>query len=111
MKRYRKFREDCIILEHPNLKARIIAKINPMDKIRNKIDDLKKLPGKLKDKAVDALQKQMDKVNPMSPLNKKVTQMRKDKISKLRDKKSKLRDKSKKISTKIKTLKKRVGKK
>ena len=111
MKRYRKFREDCIILEHPNLKARIIAKINPMDKIRDKIDDLKKLPGKLKDKAVDALQKQMDKVNPMSPLNKKVTQMRKDKISNLKDTRMGLKTKIKGISTKIDTLKKRVGKK
>ena len=71
MKRYRKFREDCIILEHPNLKARIIAKINPMNAIRDKMDDLKKLPGKLKDKAIDNLQKKMDKINPLSPLNKK----------------------------------------
>jgi len=99
------------IKEHPNLRTRIVKAINPMDKLRDKMDDLKKLPGKIKDNAIDALQKQMDKVNPMSPLNKKVTQMRKDKIGKLRDKKSKLRDKSKNISTKIKTLQKRVGNK
>ena len=55
MKRYREFREECIILEHPNLKARIIAKINPMDAIRDKMDDIKKLPGKIKDKAIDKL--------------------------------------------------------
>ena len=57
MKKYKEFRDECIILEHPNLKARIIAKINPMDKIRDKIDDLKKLPGKIKDTAIDNLQK------------------------------------------------------
>ena len=48
MKRYREFREDCIILEHPNLKARIIAKINPMDAIRDKMDDLKEIARQIK---------------------------------------------------------------
>jgi len=104
MKRYREFREDCIILEHPNLKARIIAKINPMDKIRDKIDDLKKLPGKLKDKAVDKLKDKIDDLNPMSPINKKITMMRKDKISDLVDKKRDLTTKAKGIGTKIKSL-------
>ena len=109
MKTFKELRRE--LEEHPNLRTRIIKAINPMDMLRDKLDDLKNLPGKIKDKAIDALQKQMDKVNPMSPLNKKVTQMRKDKIGKLRDKKSKLRDKSKNISTKIKTLQKRVGNK
>ena len=77
MKKYKEFRDECIILEHPNLKARIIAKINPMDKIRDKIDDLKKLPGKIKDTAIDNLQKQLDRVNPMSPINKKITTINK----------------------------------
>ena len=99
------------IKEHPNLRARIIAKINPMDALRDKMDDLKKLPGKLKDKAIDNLQKKMDKINPLSPLNKKVTQMRKDKISNLKDTRMGLKTKIKGISTKIDTLKKRVGKK
>jgi len=43
------------IKEHPNLRTRIIKAINPMDKLRDKMDDLKKLPGKIKDKAVDKL--------------------------------------------------------
>ena len=59
MKKFKEFRDECIILEHPNLKARIIAKINPMDKIRDKIDDLKKLPGKIKDTA-----KEINKFQP-----------------------------------------------
>ena len=80
------FKEYCLT-EHPNLRARIIAKINPMDAIRDKMDDLKKLPGKIKDKAMDKLKETMDKVNPMSPLNKDATMMRKDKISGLVDKK------------------------
>ena len=60
MKRYKDFREECIILEHPNLRTRIIAKINPMDALRDKMDDLKKLPGKVKDKAIDKLKDQME---------------------------------------------------
>ena len=92
------------IKEHPNLRARIIAKINPMDALRDKMDDLKKLPGKIKDKAVDKLKDTMDKVNPMSPINKKVTMMRKDKISDLVDKKRDLTIKAKGIGTKIKSL-------
>jgi len=40
------------IKEHPNLRTRIIKAINPMDKLRDKMDDLKKLPGKVKDRAV-----------------------------------------------------------
>ncbi len=110
MKRYTDFRDECLILEHPNLKARIIAKINPMDAIRDKMDNLKKLPGKLKDKAMDKLKDTMDKVNPMSPINKKVTMMRKNKITKLRVKKSELKDKSKIISNKIDSLKAKVKK-
>jgi len=99
------------IKEHPNLRTRIIKAINPMDKLRDKMDDLKKLPGKIKDKAVDKLKDTMDKVNPMSPINKKVTMMRKDKIGNLKDKRMGLKTKIKGISTKIDTLKKRVGKK
>ena len=101
MKKYKEFRDECIILEHPNLKARIIAKINPMDKIRDKIDDLKKLPGKIKDTAIDNLQKQLDRVNPMSPINKKITMMRKDKLRNLRDKKGELKIKLKQLILKL----------
>ena len=103
------FKEYCIT-EHPNLRARIIAKINPMDAIRDKMDDLKKLPGKIKDKAMDKLQKTMDKVNPLSPINKKVTDMRKDKIGKLVDKKKDLTTKAKGIGVKIKSLRAKTAK-
>ena len=103
------FKEYCLT-EHPNLKTRIIKAINPMDKLRDKMDDLKKLPGKIKDKAVDKLQKTMDKVNPLSDINKKVTDMRKAKITKLKDKKKKLTDKAKGIGAKIDSLKAKTAK-
>ena len=98
------------IKEHPNLRTRIIKAINPMDKLRDKMDDLKKLPGKVKDKAMDKLQKTMDKVNPLSPINKKVTDMRKDKIGKLVDKKKDLTTKAKGIGVKIKSLRAKTAK-
>ena len=98
------------IKEHPNLRARIIAKINPMDALRDKMDDLKKLPGKVKDKAIDSLQKKMNAVNPLSPINKKITDMRKKKKSKLIDKKQKLTTKVKGIENKLKTLRKQTAK-
>ena len=97
------FQEYCLT-EHPNLRARIIAKINPMDAIRDKMDDLKNLPGKIKDKAMDKLQKTMDKVNPLSPINKKMTQMKQAKITKLKDKKKKMTDKAKGIGDRITSL-------
>ena len=103
------FKEYCLT-EHPNLRARIIAKINPMDAIRDKMDDLKKLPGKIKDKAMDKLQKTMDKVNPLSPINKKMTQMKQAKITKLKDKKKKLTDKAKGIGARIDSLKAKTKK-
>ena len=59
------------IKEHPNLRTRIVKAINPMDKLRDTMDSLKKLPGKAKDKAIASLQKKMDAVNPLSPINKK----------------------------------------
>ena len=92
------------IKEHPNLRTRIIKAINPMDKLRDKMDDLKKLPGKVKDKAIDKLKDTMDKINPLSPINKKVTDMRKAKITKLTDKKKKLTDKAKGIGDRITSL-------
>ena len=98
------------IKEHPNLRTRIIKAINPMDKLRDKMDDLKKLPGKVKDKAIDKLKDTMDKVNPLSPINKKVTDMRKDKISDLVDKKKDLTTKAKVIGTKIKSLRAKTAK-
>ena len=98
------------IKEHPNLRTRIIKAINPMDKLRDKMDDLKKLPGKVKDRAVDKLKDTMDKINPMSPINKKVTMMRKDKISDLVDKKKDLTTKAKGIGVKIKSLRAKTKK-
>ena len=98
------------IKEHPNLRTRIVKAINPMDKLRDKLDDLKKLPGKVKDKAIDSLQKKMDAVNPLSPINKKITDMRKKKTSKLIDKKQKLQTKVKGITNKIKTLRAKTAK-
>ena len=104
------FKEYCLT-EHPNLRARIIAKINPMDAIRDKMDDLKNLPGKIKDKAMDKLQKTMDKVNPMSAINIGDTEGINKKIGKLRKDKKSNTEKNKKIGVKIKTLQKRVGNK
>ena len=95
------FKEYCIT-EHPNLRARIIAKINPMDAIRDKMDDLKNLPGKIKDKAMDKLQKTMDKVNPLSAVNIGDTKSIEKKIGKLRDKKRDNTDQNKKLGVKIK---------
>ena len=108
MKTFEELRRE--LEEHPNLRTRIVKAINPMDKLRDKMDDLKKLPGKVKDKAMDKLQKTMDKVNPLSPINKKVTDMRKDKIGKLVDKKKDLKIKVKGIDNKIKTLRAKVKK-
>ena len=97
------FKEYCIT-EHPNLRTRIIKAINPMDKLRDKMDDLKKLPGKIKDKAIDKLKDTMDKVNPLSAINIGDTKSIEKKISKLRDKKRDNTDQNKKLGIKIKTL-------
>ena len=98
------------IKEHPNLKARILAKINPMDALRDKMDDLKKLPGKVADKAVDKLKDTMDKINPMSPINKMKTLSDKEKIKKLQKDKEKLTTQVKGIGNKIKTLRAKITK-
>ena len=92
------------IKEHPNLRTRIIKAINPMDKLRDKMDDLKKLPGKIKDKAVDKLKDTMDKVNPLSAVNIGDTKSIEKKIGKLRDKKRDNTTQNKKLGVKIKTL-------
>ena len=92
------------IKEHPNLRARIIAKINPMDALRDKMDDLRKLPGKIKDKAVDKLKDKMDAINPLSAINIGDTKSIDKKIGKLRKDKKSNSEKNKKIGVKIKTL-------
>ena len=52
----------------------------------------------------------MDKVNPMSPINKAATMMKKDKISNLTDKKKDLTTKAKAIGAKIKSLRAKTKK-
>ena len=96
--------------EHPNLRTRIVKAINPMDKLRDKMDDLKKLPGKAKDAVMDKLKDTMDKVNPLSDLNKMKTMADKEKIKKLQKDKSKLTNKAKVIGTKIKSLRAKTKK-
>jgi len=102
MKSFKELRGE--LEEHPNLRTRIVKAINPMDKLRDKMDDLKKLPGKVKDKAIDKLKDTMDKVNPMSPLNIGDTKSINKKIDGLRKDKEGNTEKNKKIVTKIKTL-------
>ena len=102
MKSFKELRGE--LEEHPNLRTRIVKAINPMDKLRDKMDDLKKLPGKVKDKAIDKLKDTMDKVNPLSPLNIGDTKSINKKIDGLRKDKKGNTEKNKKIVTKIKTL-------
>ena len=92
------------IKEHPNLRTRIMKKINPMEIMRDKMDDLKKLPGKIKDKAIDKLKDKMDKINPLSAINIKGTEGINKKIDSLRKDKKSNSEKNKKIGIKIKTL-------
>ena len=75
-----------------------------MDALRDKMDDLKKLPGKIKDKAIDKLKDTMDKVNPMSAINIGDTEGINKKIDKLRKDKKSNSEKNQKIGVKIKTL-------
>ena len=75
-----------------------------MDKLRDKMDDLKKLPGKAKDAAMDKLKDTMDKVNPMSAINIGDTEGINKKIGKLRKDKKSNTEKNKKLGVKIKTL-------
>ena len=100
MKTFKELRRE--LEEHPSIGARIVKAINPMDKIKDKMDKLKKaggLTGIMKDKMQDAL----DKVKPMSV-------KRKEKIKKLSDKKQKLTDKSTKISKQIKKIRAKIKK-
>ena len=93
------------IKEHPNLRTRIIKAINPMDKLRDKMDDLKKkLPGAIKDKAINKLKDKIDAINPLSPLHAVGNAQINKNISKLRDKKKALTDKAKGIKAKITSL-------
>ena len=93
------------IKEHPNLRTRIIKAINPMDKLRDKMKGLKKkLPGAIKDKAINKLKDKIDAINPFSPLHAVGNAQINKNISKLRDKKKALTDKAKGIKAKITSL-------
>jgi methyl-accepting chemotaxis protein len=101
MKTFKTLRRD--LEEHPSVGARILDKINPLDKLKDKMDNLK--PGKLLDK----MKKKLDKINPLSQLNKANTERIKNKIGKLKDKKKNNTEKNKNISKKIDTLKSRIA--
>jgi len=87
--------------EHPTLGQKILDKINPLDKIKDKM-------GKLKGNALAAMKKKLDKLNPLSAINKANTERIKKKIGKLRDKKRDYSDKNKGISKKIDKLSARI---
>ena len=93
--------------EHPNLRTRIVKTINPMDKIRDKMDDLRKAGG-LTGIVKDNLKKELDKVNPMSPINKMKTLSTKKKIKNLSTKKQDHTSKAKGLGTQIKSLKQTI---
>ena len=88
--------------EHAPLAKRLLKKINPLNKLRDKMDDLKDMPGKLKAKAIKKLKDKIDKVNPMSAVNKMKTMNTKEKIKTLRVKKKDIGDDIKKLQQKIK---------
>jgi hypothetical protein len=93
--------------EHPNLKKRILKVINPMERIRDKMDDLKKkggVSGIVKKK----LKKELDKINPMSKINKEKTKSTKEKIKKLTIKKKGHDSASDGLGLKIKDLKQTI---
>ena len=105
MKKFKALRKE--LEEHPNLRTRIITKINPMDAIRDKMDDLRKAGG-LTGIAKDKLKKELDKVNPMSPMNKMKTLSTKEKIKNLSTKKQDHTSKAKGLGTQIKSLKQTI---
>ena len=97
------------IKEHPNLRTRIMKKINPMEIMRDKMDDLKKLPGKIKDKAIDKLKDKMDKINPLSAVNIRGTEGLMKKRDGLRKDKKSNTEKNRKIGDKIKVLSRQIS--
>ena len=95
------------IKEHPNLRTRVVKAINPMEKIRDKMADLKKRGG-LTGIAKTKLKKELDKINPLSPINKMKTKSTKEKIKKLSAKKKGLDTTSAGLGLKIKDLRKQI---
>jgi hypothetical protein len=98
------FKEYCVT-EHPNLRTRIKKAIDPREIFRDKIDNLKKMPGELKDKAINKLKDKIDTLNPLSAINAVGNEKISANITKLRIKKKALTTKAKGIGNKIKTLK------
>jgi hypothetical protein len=105
MKSFKKLRRE--LEEHPNLRTRIVKAINPMEKIRDKMADLKKKGG-LTGIAKTKLKKELDKINPLSPINKMKTKSTKEKIKKLSAKKKGHDTTSAGLGLKIKDLRKEI---
>ena len=82
------FKEYCIT-EHPNLRTRIKKAIDPREIFRDKIDKLKKMPGEMKDKAINKLKDKIDVLNPLSAINAVGNKEINKKMKKLRVKKKK----------------------
>ena len=73
MKTYREFKD---VQEHnPLAVSNIIKKINPLSKLTDKLDKLKKRG--LAGAALDAIKKKADKLNPFSKMNKARTMAKK----------------------------------
>ena len=105
MKSFKKLRRE--LEEHPNLRTRIVKAINPMEKIRDKMADLKKKGG-LTGIAKTKLKKELDTINPLSPINKMKTKSTKEKIKKLTIKKKGHDSASDGLGLKIKDLKQTI---
>ncbi len=101
------FKEYLDLDEHPTLRQRIVKKINPLEKIKDKMADLKKKGG-LTGITKDKMKKQLDKINPMSPINKMKTMNTKDKIKNLTKKKKTHADKAKVLGGQIKGLRQTI---
>ena len=106
MKTFKELRGE--LEEHPNLRTRIVKVINPMEKIRDKMADLKKRGG-LTGIAKTKLKKELDKINPLSPINKMKTLSTKEKIKNLTTKKQDHTSKAKGLGTQIKGLRKKIA--
>ena len=80
------------VQEHNPLAVRnIIKKINPLDKVTDKLAKLRKRG--VKGVALDALKKQADKLNPFSALNKARTMAKKKDLRGLKDKRVEIKQK------------------
>ena len=86
MRTYSEFKD---IQEHNPLAVRnIIKKINPIEKLRDKIGK-KGIAGKAK----ELLKKKLDKLNPLSDINKARTMAKKKDLSGMKDKRDAIKQK------------------